>query len=212
MKGLLIKDYKLGLMLNTGSIFDIVFLAIVCLALVIADVDSRGGLSGTNFIIVLASVGVRGYDVYDNGLSYLFTLPVTRRGYVREAYLFALLSSCVLLLAFSLIDVAIEVILPGVSVDTFAVVCGVMWDAFKSILLMTAFLIPFYFFFGAKKRNQYILIAVSIVIMFVILYESMPLYEVITKGVKLFKEFPVTLLLLIVSYMISVKIMERKDF
>lgn len=77
---------------------------------------------------------------------------------------------------------------------------------------MTAFLIPFYFFFGAKKRNQYILIVASAVIMLIILYESMPAYEVIIKGVKLFKEFPVTLTLLAVSYLLSVRIMERKDF
>lgn len=210
MKGLLIKDYKLGL--RADSVFDVVFIAIVCGALVIADVDSRGGFSGMDFVIVLVSVGVRGYDVYDNGLAYLFTLPVTRRGYVREAYLFALLSSCVMLLAFGLLDMVIEAILMGNSVYKFAVFCGVMWDSFKSILSMTAFLIPFYFFFGAKKRNQYILIVASAVIMLIILYESMPAYEVIIKGVKLFKEFPVTLTLLAASYLLSVRIMERKDF
>lgn len=211
MKGLLIKDYKLTS--RGDSIFNMIFIAIVYGALAVADVDSYSGYTGICFLAVLWSVGIRNYDVCDNGLAYLLTMPVTRREYVREAYLFSLCSACVEMLIYCLLDRTIRAILPlDNDYASFVFFGGIMWNLFKSILLMIAFLTPFYLFFGAKKRNLYVLIVVGIVFMLVIFYESMPLYGVITKGENLLMEFPVTLTLLAVSYLLSVRIMERKDF
>ena len=39
------------------------------------------GIIGT-----MVAIGTIGYDEFDNGFSYLFTLPVSRRSYVREKY------------------------------------------------------------------------------------------------------------------------------
>lgn len=76
---------------------------------------------------------------------------------------------------------------------------------------MIALLNPFYLFFGMKRRNQYILIVIGAIVIYIVYTGSMPLYGAIEKGVKLLKEFPVTLVLLMTSYVISVGIMERKD-
>ena len=89
---------------------------------------------------------------------------------------------------------------------------GMSWDFFKLHLIMIAFLIPFYLFLGGKKSSQYILIVVSVILIFVIYTGSMPLYGWLEKGIRLLKVFPVTVLLMAGSYLISVMIMERKDF
>lgn len=209
MKGLLIKDYKL---LSRGnSTFNLLFIVVVYSALRLADLDSYSEYSGVGLIMVMVSAGVKNYDVCDNGLPYLFTLPVSRRGYVMESYLFSLICACAMLLFFCLFDGALSVVLRLDQVP-YAVFWGAMWDLLKIALLMIAFLIPFYLFFGMKKRNQYVLMITGMILIFIVYAGSMPFYAAIEKGVRLLKRFPVTLFLLMISYVISVRIMERKDF
>lgn len=52
----------------------------------------------------------------------------------------------------------------------------------------------------------------GVILIFIVYAGSMPLYAAIEKGVRLLKRFPVTLFLLMISYVISVRIMEKKDF
>ncbi len=209
MKGLLIKDYKLTTRGN--SVFNVLFITVFYSALRLADLDSCSGYGGVGLIAVLYSAAVKNYDVCDNGLAYLFTLPVSRRGYVRESYLFSLIYACAMLLFYCLFDRALSVVLQLDQVP-YAVFWGAMWDSFKIALLMIAFLIPFYLFFGMKRRNQYVLMVTGVILIFIVYAGSMPLYAAIEKGVRLLKRFPVTLFLLMISYVISVRIMEKKDF
>ncbi len=210
MKGLFVKDYKL---LSTGpSAFNTIFVAVVLGMFILTDLSSYDGYSGINLIIAAFLVGIRSYDVCDNGLAYLFTLPVSRKGYVRESYLFSFLSACCSLVIYGIFDRVLTAVLRPDGPIPFTVFLKAMWECFNIVLLMIALLIPFYLFFGAKRRNSYILAAVGVTMIFISYIGSMPLCGVIQKGARFLKTFPVSLLLLAVSYLISVRLMEKKDF
>ena len=206
MKGLLIKDMKLML----GQIMFLIVLPIVGAMIVVPSGQLNMGFGYIASVSGLFAVTTINYDSYDNGYSFLFTLPVSRRGYVRESYLFSILSACVMMIGYCILGRVLGATLHPDN-GLVSVFWERVWDLFKVTLLMIALLNPFYLFFGMKRRNQYILIVIGAIVIYIVYTGSMPLYGAIEKGVKLLKEFPVTLVLLMTSYVISVGIMERKD-
>ncbi len=85
MKGLLIKDYKL--MLGQKS-----FLGMAVLMAVLYLVIYKDPTFAVVFITVMCTmftISTLSYDEYENGSAFLFTLPITKKDYVKEKYLFA---------------------------------------------------------------------------------------------------------------------------
>ena len=91
MKGLLIKDYKL--MLGQKS-----FLGMAALMAVLYLIIYKDPIVAVIFITVMCTmftVSTLSYDEYENGMAYLFTLPISRNTYVLEKYAFALVNCIV---------------------------------------------------------------------------------------------------------------------
>lgn len=97
MKGLLIKDFKL---LKGQKQF---FAAVLVVTFVFL-------MTNTSFPFVISYITVMAgmltlttisYDEYENGMGYLFTLPISRKGYVREKYLFGFMTTVPVLAAVS---------------------------------------------------------------------------------------------------------------
>lgn len=88
MKGLLIKDFQLSL-LNTRML---VVLFVISIFLTSSATGSPAFIIGyvttVFFMFVLTSIS---YDEMDHSISFLFTLPISRKTYVREKYVFSLL-------------------------------------------------------------------------------------------------------------------------
>lgn len=84
MKGLLIKDFML--LKNQKSFFIVILVMAVCFSG--TGMDSSFLVSYLTFMFSLFTVSLISYDEYENGYSYLFTLPVSRKDYVREKYCF----------------------------------------------------------------------------------------------------------------------------
>lgn len=86
MKGLMIKD--LCLMRNQGKSM-LLMLAIG----LFMEVQMGAGtiIWFLTFLGAMLASGTANYDEFDNGFSFLFTLPITRRQYVREKYAFSVL-------------------------------------------------------------------------------------------------------------------------
>ena len=84
MKGLLIKDLKL---IKTRGIF-ILFVVAAYAVLQLGAGNSEMSVGLTTLILSIFSITSITYDEYDNGMPFLFTLPITRREYVREKYVF----------------------------------------------------------------------------------------------------------------------------
>ncbi|MCB6203874.1 ABC-2 transporter permease [Extibacter muris] len=87
MKGLLIKDIRL--LKNQKHFF-----LIICLVgtmLLFTSGEPSFVISYMTFVFSMFTLSSISYDEYDNGLAFLFSLPVSRKKYVREKYVFGLL-------------------------------------------------------------------------------------------------------------------------
>lgn len=91
MKGLLIKDIKL---LKNQKVFQLVIVAIIIVFLAMGK-SLTSVFSYAGFVFSFLIINTILYDEDGNGLEYLFTLPVSRRDYVLEKYVFGM---CILIL------------------------------------------------------------------------------------------------------------------
>ncbi len=84
MKGLLIKDFML---LKNQKSFFIIFL-VMSVWFAATGMNSVFLVSYLTFMFTIFTISLISYDEYENGYSYLFTLPIRRKEYVREKYCF----------------------------------------------------------------------------------------------------------------------------
>lgn len=85
MKGLLIKDWKL-LLRNQKSFLVIMS---VMMVLYMAIGNPVFVISYTPMLCVFVALSTITYDMFDNGAAFLFSLPFSRKDYVREKYIFS---------------------------------------------------------------------------------------------------------------------------
>ena len=90
MKGMLIKDFRL--LKNQGKTLILMLLAVAVFMNLITDVGPSFVVGYITIIFSLFTVSTISYDEFDNCYLFLMTLPVSRKNYVNEKYLFALLS------------------------------------------------------------------------------------------------------------------------
>lgn len=212
MKGLLIKDLKLmlgGDQPFTNKLFIIAAFAV----LGIVNFDPMEGFIGADMLVAVAAVGVRNYDVSDNELAFLLTMPVSRKEYVRESYIFEILSAGVLMLMLILLDIVLAIAVKPVSLQP-ADYLGKVWTSAAVILILIALLTPFYLYFGTGKASAVILIMIGGLFLglFIALGEDVPFAVAAQAGFRMLLRFPVTMFILWISYLLSVRIMERKEF
>ena len=92
MKGLLIKDIRL--MKSQGAVLlAILILAALFLGVVSSDVEPFFVVAYVTIFLSIFVASTISYDEYDNGYLFLMTLPVTRKNYVNEKYIFFFLIS-----------------------------------------------------------------------------------------------------------------------
>ena len=218
MKGLLIKDFKL--MKNQIQFFAII--VFICLVFLVFYKSPFFCIGYITIMLSVFTISTISYDEYDNGFAYLFTLPVTRKRYVGEKYVFGLITGTVSLAAISLISYGAF----SLRHLTFA---GEEWvssilSSFLLIVFMLALMIPLQFKFGSEKSRIAMIgtFAAAVLIAYLIAKAGAALTvdfdAVFTKLVN--SSLPVIALMimavcvvmLIISYLAAVKIMEKKEF
>lgn len=217
MKGLLIKDL---LLLKNQKRFLFVLL-IACGVMLFTNNDPSFVINYSVLIFSMLALSTVSYDELENGFSFLFTLPISRSGYVAEKYVFCLLVGGAAWLLASLIAVA-------------GVVSGQGWElsqalsmAFVSLAVtqvLFSVTLPLQLKFGAEKGRVVLMAAIGFLVAgaFVLVKRLGNLdYNIGKAAAKLEVMGPVKfvgLVLLIclaafaVSYYISVRIMEKKEF
>ncbi|MFQ7469010.1 ABC-2 transporter permease [Amedibacillus dolichus] len=218
MKGLLIKDIKLTLMQK--SYFGIVF--VIMLASFIFSNDASLGLGFMPLIMTLFTLSTISYDEFDNGNSFLFTLPIQRKEYVVEKYCFGLLMGSIALL--------IALVCAGVigSMQETLFIKELLMTAFVIALLMVVMLsimLPFQLCFGPEKARIALLAGIGIVSVLGVLVvkgasslfgvDSIDLLSslsTIKAGVLMCAAVIVAIVCLFISVKISVRIIKRKEF
>lgn len=93
MRGLLIKDCKLILAQKNFC-----WLLLVCALFIISVMEEGEGvftfiIGYIALLVLMMFLGTVSYDEFDNGYSFLFTLPVSRKEYVLEKYVLCMIGS-----------------------------------------------------------------------------------------------------------------------
>lgn len=218
MKGLMIKDFKL--MWSQKTFFVLIFLLGIALIVVNKDAGFSGGYLALIFSMFVVST--ISYDEYDNGSAFLFSLPVTRKEYVKEKYLLGLLIATVVWVVTFVFFIINNI--EKATGDYMKESCLSLMCNMALVCFMLAFMLPIQFKFGTEKGRM---VTAGIVGAVMGLAVAGSVYieklgSVLGEIVNGFQKIPSSLLIagillilgtmIIISYFISVRIMERKEF
>ena len=213
MKGLLIKDFKL---LKVQKNF---FLLILCIAIgmeIFTNSTSSSFIIGfLSFVATLFTLSSISYDEFDNGNAFLFSLPITRKSYVTEKYGFGMIMGSSFWAFGTLIVILKEIIaMKYVSIDTIMAAFIILPIVFSVLAIM----LPFQLKFGGEKGR--IAIICTLVIVFLMgsnafhINLSFLFHQIATfnRAVLILAIIGFTILMLSISYRISLSIMKKKEF
>lgn len=218
MKGLLIKDIKL--MLGQKKFFIVVVGMGIFFML-----TNENPVSGVSYITMLLSIftlSTISYDEFDNGMSFLMTLPIERKTYVREKYVFAGLTSVLSAVGTSVLAYITGIVLekPVDMTEVVGIACLIILVSW----LMLAITIPLQIKYGAEKGRIAMILAVGALFgMFYVLAKVFSSTGADMNGVVVFLTslepwqivlgaVVVTVILLIISYAICVRIINKKEY
>lgn len=205
MKGLMVKDLLLMknqvrtllLLVLCGAVMSIYFVP----QAVIFYLTVMGGT---------VAVGTLSFDEADKGFSYLLTLPVTRKGYAREKYLFTTLwtAGCALIGAAVCLLLSLAAGKP-VSLEE---ICLSWLFSLLGVSLMTGLMIPFRLKYGSEKGRM-ILFAVVFILLRRMSGTEMPAWAAgLNRPVSLVVLLFACILLFLLSERVSEGIMTKKEF
>lgn len=219
MRGLVYKD--MSLMMGNLRIY-----GLVCLVVFLVTGFTDGGMSFLVFYMTFCSgfmvLNTMTYDSGDNGMSYLMTLPVTRKRYVKEKYVFGLLTGgCgwgVAALLGTFISAWRE---PHMDWQQWQFNCA---SSFLSLLFILVFMVPVQLKYGAENGRSVIVgVVFGMTGVVYLLYNIFPEVGQILEnilGYAVQAGLPATLgvgivvsaFCLAVSLQISIGIMNKKEF
>lgn len=84
MKGLLVKDFRL----MKGQKNFLILLFIMIAFVFVSGMDASFFMGYLPFLFMIAAMSTITYDEFDNGMAFLMVLPISRKLYVQEKYLF----------------------------------------------------------------------------------------------------------------------------
>lgn len=217
MKGLLIKDMKL--MRNMRNSLLLILLIAIAMTTYIKDATfliTYLGLIGTTFATSTLS-----YDEFDNGYSFLMSLPVTRKGYVLEKFGFGLLLSGGGWLLGTVLALGSGILRGGAEPLDIVMNSLVL---LPTVFFLLAVMIPFRLKFGSEKGRVIMICAAGAVfLLFAVGAEVLKRMHLDLDGIG--KNLPLQsegiiaagavalgIVMLLISYRISVSILEKKEF
>lgn len=218
MKGFFIKD--LHLMLNQKKMLVMFF--VIGLLLTISNSDMSFAVSYTMFVMAIMASGTISYDTFENGMAYLMVLPAKRRDYVMEKYI--LVFATALITGVLISGVALAVASgQGNSIDVKGLLlqCG---GLFLTLMIMMSFMLPVNIKYGAEKGRLVLFAVFAIVFIAAYIIRNTNVFSqeqienVMMKLMTLPKTGLITslcvgsLLIMLISMFVSIKIMEKKEF
>ena len=216
MRGLLIKDIMLTLS-NRRLLVSVLVFGIMLIVLGNMDTFIVGYITLIFTMQVLTSIS---YDDFDKSNMFLFTLPISRRQYVMEKYVFGLLSTMIgWCLSVAVIEIK-HVIIPATPEDVATRIVSYV-SLLIVALLMAGFGIPIRLRFGNDNGRMVVMTIVVACIVAVFLglkaLRSMGLdvdlleQKIIANGYILLTGFIVGLIVLYaISIIISLKVINNK--
>lgn len=211
MKGLMVKD----LLLMKNQVRTLLLL-VLCGAVMSISFEPQAVIFYLTVMGGMVAVGTLSFDEADKGYSYLLTLPVTRKGYVREKYLFTALwtAGCAVIGAAVCLLLSLAAGKP-VSLED---ICLSLLFALLGVSLMTGLMIPFRLKYGSEKGRTVlyavmILFAVGFILLQRMSGSQMPAWTAdLNRPVSLAVLLLVCSLLFLFSERVSEGIMTKKEF
>lgn len=157
MKGLLVKDYRF--LLGQKSSF-LIFIGLGLFFLLTGE-DVNFGVSYAMIFAAIFAAGSITYDSHENGMAYLLTLPIQKKGYVAEKYLFSL--AVIVLMGAVMGAMVLGCGMFGGTVYETEVVIDAFVMAFTMAVTMIAIMIPIYVIFGAEKARIAIMVIAGVI-------------------------------------------------
>ncbi|MBQ6004229.1 MAG: ABC-2 transporter permease [Clostridia bacterium] len=217
MKGLLEKDLRLMISRKQS-----ILIFIVASIFVAFTMKGSFVVSYLTMLFTVIAISTLSYDEYDNGFAFLMTLPFSRKTYVREKYIFTLFAEITAWIVSVILYYAVNMI-KGVRLDLLSE-APVLLMYLPLLFLMACMMLPIQFRFGAEKsRTAYFIVigglAVLLFIVFKLIGSGDGSIDIIEKAlsfllspVGIITVTAVFLILFAVSYLLSVRIMEKKEF
>ena len=218
MKGLLVKDFKL---MKNNMVF-LVMIIIISIGCAAGMKNPFFALGYATALISIFSVNTIAYDEYDNGMAHLFSLPVSRKIYVKEKYVFAILISVVGITIATLISVGVSLFME----EQYGMKewIGILALSLFFVCLIQGVIIPVRMKFDSEKHKMAMLVVVGV--MAAIGGAVFGVFKVcgidveavldkimIEKAWTLFWSVIILgICMMLLSYKISVKFMEKREF
>ena len=220
MKALFIKDWKL--LKNQGKMFG----AVLVFYGLLAVMDNSMGQSILGFFPFLFgffTISTVSYDEYQHGMAYLMTLPVRRETYVQEKYLFAMSLAGAGSLLVLVLELLYQVIVHPVMTN------AAMWEILSStcfmipvVILFLALALPLNLKFGSEKgRSLFSGMMLGIFFGGIVIVKKVKGSSLLEQMQTLMQEKGLVLgiagiviyvVVLAISYRISVRIIEKREF
>lgn len=220
MRGLLVKDFRL--MLQRKRFF--LFLLIIALFMSFSMQENMSMIVGyLTLLSVLFCVSTMSYDEYDNCYAFLLSLPVERKTYVREKYIYGLINGFGAWII-SVLIYTVSRIAQLQSLPTFSQITETLSFLLIGQLLLDL-IIPLQLKYG-MERGRMAMIAVigslSLLAFFVVkimaaggipldIYLDNAMTDA-NAGLLIAAAIAVLILLTTISILISQRIMEKKEF
>lgn len=217
MKGLLIKDFKL---MKVQKNFFFIIIAI-SVGIVAFSNDSSFMIGFLPFVLSLFTLSTISYDDFDNGNSFLFTLPISRTGYTIEKYCFSLLLCGSAWILAMLLAVVFGIFRDTASVSEIAMIAVIILPA---LIVIQAVMIPFQLKFGGEKgrialiATLGLLFVIEIVVVKIAQTFGINIEDIINNlnminiGIMVTALIAVSVIILLISVKISISIMKNKEF
>lgn len=216
MKGMLIKDFSL---LKGQKQFFMVAFMFAVLFLFLSDMATFG-VSYLIIMFIIFTLSTIAYDEYDNGNAFLFTLPISRKRYVQEKYVFCLVVSAIICFINTILIFILSYV-KGYGKDDVVTLLITMAAAWAVGILMLSIMIPLQLKFGSEKRQM--AIVAGFVCCFFLVFVGKKLADRfgVPGFVKMIGNLSmgsviaiITVVIVaigVISYQISVHIMEKKE-
>lgn len=154
MTGLLVKDIRLFLKRKSALV---VFVAVA--AFLALSENSSFVVGYSTMLAAIMALSTVSYDDLDNGMTFIMTLPITKRDYATEKYIFTL--------SLALIGWLFSVVLSlgiGFVKKSAGVPMGEALAILPSIILVMAIMLPIQIKFGAERSRVILIIIIGFVV------------------------------------------------
>lgn len=159
MAGLLLKDWKLMMQQKNT----LLMVGVIAVMVAIGGADPGFVITYLTIIGVMYTMNTLSYDGADNGNAFLFTLPITRKEYVVEKYIFSILGGGAMCLYGVVLAYVISVVKGVLSVEY---ILMNIFAEFLLIIIILSFLLPIELKFGVEKARIIIVVVTLLLFAF----------------------------------------------